>query len=55
MESIKPDIQCLVFVGASVLEAVEKTKQWIYLSWVGGKKCVRDCREKPTAQRGLAA
>ena len=37
MESIKPDIQCLVFVGAS-LEAVEKTKHWIYLRGVGGKK-----------------
>ena len=37
MESIKPDIQCLVFVGAS-LEAVEKTKYWIYLRGVGGKK-----------------
>ena len=37
MESIKPDIQCLVFVGAS-LEAVKKTKHWIYLRGVGGKK-----------------
>ena len=52
MESIKLDIQCLVFVGAS-LEAVKKTKHWIYLRGVGGENALGIAEESPQQSEDL--